>query len=165
MGRSIALPPVPEGLLAEGFRRALLEFLVKARAIPDELRSRLLGWRHFGGFSVHNQVRLGGHDAEGRKSLAGYMLRAPMSLEKMRYDAATGSVIHRSKMHLGLKRNFQVMPGAARPGPLSKHPVRLRRVVFQPRAHFPIPQRRRAFSRQAKRDAWRVSRHPRSHPA
>jgi hypothetical protein len=36
-----------------------------------------------------------------------------MSLEKMRYDAATGSVIYRSKMHLGLKRNFQVMPGAA----------------------------------------------------
>jgi hypothetical protein len=27
-------------------------------------------------------------------------------------DAKTGTVIHRSKMHLGLKRNFQVMPGA-----------------------------------------------------
>jgi hypothetical protein len=40
------------------------------------------------------------------------MLRAPMSLEKMTYDPQTGSVIYRSKMHLGLKRNFQVMPGA-----------------------------------------------------
>ncbi len=40
------------------------------------------------------------------------MLRAPMSLEKMTYDAQTGTVIYRSKMHLGLKRNFQVMPGA-----------------------------------------------------
>ena len=39
------------------------------------------------------------------------MLRAPMSLEKMTYDAATGTVIYRSKMHAGLKRNFQVMPG------------------------------------------------------
>lgn len=36
-----------------------------------------------------------------------------MSLEKMRYDANTGTVIYRSKMHLGLKRNFQVMLGAA----------------------------------------------------
>ena len=35
-----------------------------------------------------------------------------MSLAKMTYDAATGTVIYRSKMHLGLKRNFQVMPGA-----------------------------------------------------
>ncbi|HSE02059.1 MAG TPA: transposase [Burkholderiales bacterium] len=90
----------------------MFEFLVKARAITDALRSRLPGWRHFGGFSVHNQVRMGAHDAEGRKNLAGYMLRAPMSLENIRYDIATGSVIYRSKMHLGLKRNFQVMVGA-----------------------------------------------------
>ena len=40
------------------------------------------------------------------------MLRAPMSLEKMTYDAATGSVIYRSKMYAGFKRNFQVMNGA-----------------------------------------------------
>ena len=40
------------------------------------------------------------------------MLRALMSLEKMTYEAATGTLIYRSKMHLGLKRNFQVMPGA-----------------------------------------------------
>lgn len=36
----------------------------------------------------------------------------PMSLEKMSYDAETGTVICRSRMHAGLKRNFQVMPGA-----------------------------------------------------
>ena len=53
--------------------------------------------------------------------LAGYMIRAPMSLEKMTYDAATGTVIYRSKMHLGLKRNFQVMPGAEWLELLRKH--------------------------------------------
>jgi hypothetical protein len=41
-----------------------------------------------------------------------HVLRAPMSLQEMTYDAATGTVICRSKMHVGLKRNFQVMPGA-----------------------------------------------------
>ncbi len=30
----------------------------------------------------------------------------------MSYDAATGTVIYRSKMHPGLKRKFQVMPRA-----------------------------------------------------
>jgi hypothetical protein len=30
----------------------------------------------------------------------------------MSYDAASGTVIYRSKMHPGLKRNFQVMAGA-----------------------------------------------------
>ena len=80
----------------------------------------LLAWRH-AGFSAHNEVRVTAEDAEGRKKLAGYMLRAPMSLEKMTYDAATGMVIYRSKMHAGLKRNFQVMPGAEWLELLCKH--------------------------------------------
>jgi len=53
-GTFIALPPVPEALLAEGFRRAVLAFLVKERAITDELRAKMLGWRYCGGFSAHN---------------------------------------------------------------------------------------------------------------
>jgi hypothetical protein len=44
-----------------------------------------------------------------------------MSLAKMSYDAATGTVIYRSKMHAGLKRNFQVMPGAEWLELLCKH--------------------------------------------
>ncbi len=39
------------------------------------------------------------------------MLRAPMSVQKMTCDAATGTVIYRSKMYAGLKRNFQIMRG------------------------------------------------------
>jgi len=62
--------------------------------------------------TFHNQVRVAADDPEGRKKLAAYMLRAPLALAKMSYDAASGSVIYRSKMHLGLKRDFQVMPGA-----------------------------------------------------
>jgi len=57
-------------------------------AVPQEL----LGWR-YSGFCAHNQVRVGGDDAEGRQKLAGYMRRAPMSLEKMSYDAETGTAI------------------------------------------------------------------------
>ena len=52
--------------------------------------------------SAHNEVRVPAEDTEGRKKLAGYLLRAPMSLEQMIYDAATGTVIYRSKTHLGL---------------------------------------------------------------
>jgi len=66
-------------------------------------------------------VRVAADDAEGRKKLAAYMLRAPLSLAKMTYDPASGTVIYRSKMHLGLKRNFQVMPGAQWLEVLCKH--------------------------------------------
>jgi hypothetical protein len=37
------------------------------------------------------------------------------------YDAASGTVIYRSKRHAGLKRNFQVMPGAEWLALLCKH--------------------------------------------
>jgi hypothetical protein len=40
------------------------------------------------------------------------MQRAPLSLEKMTYLPDTGMVMYRSHMHKGLKRNFQLMPGA-----------------------------------------------------
>ena len=51
----------------------------------------MLTWRN-GGYSTHNEVSVAASDAEGRKKLAGYMLRAPLSLQKMTYDAATGTV-------------------------------------------------------------------------
>ena len=91
-GTFVRLPPVPEALLTEGFRRAVLAFLAGEHARSEDLRSRMLGWR-YSGFCVPNQVRIAAGDAEGRKKLAGYMLRAPMSLAKMTYDAQTGTVI------------------------------------------------------------------------
>ena len=111
-GHLVALPRVPASLLAEGFRRAVLDFLVRNEALSNELRARMLAWRH-GGFSAHNEVSVGARDAEGRKKLAGYMLRAPMSLQKMTYDAATGTVIYRSKMHAGLPLTYHPVPDIA----------------------------------------------------
>jgi hypothetical protein len=109
-GRFIPLPPIPEALLAERLRREVLGLLVRREVILPPLAGQMLAWRH-SGFTVHNQVRVAAGDAEGRKSIAGYMLRAPFSLEKTAYDAAGGTVIYRSKLHATLKRNFQVMPG------------------------------------------------------
>ena len=60
--RFVALPPVPGTLLAEGFRRAVLKFLVKNGALFEALRSRMLAWRHCG-FSAQNAVRAP-HDEE-----------------------------------------------------------------------------------------------------
>ena len=45
-GRFVALPRVPASLLAEGFRRAVLDFLVENEALSRELRARMLAWRH-----------------------------------------------------------------------------------------------------------------------
>lgn len=84
--------------------------LLSEREITAALAQRIGAWRHTG-FSVHNAVRVRADDAEGRRKLGQYMLRAPFSLEKMRYDVRTGVVLYRSALHNSLRRNFQLMPG------------------------------------------------------
>jgi hypothetical protein len=47
---------------------------------------------------------------EGGRNWPQYILRAPFSLQKMRYQPTSRTVIYRSKMHRVLKRNFEVFP-------------------------------------------------------
>ncbi len=108
-GTFFVLPPVPRGLLERRFRSEVLALLVREGEISESLVQRITVWRHTG-FSVHNGVRV--RDAAERQKLAQYMLRAPFSLEKMRYDERTGMVLYRSHLHKSLKRNYQLMPGA-----------------------------------------------------
>jgi len=47
-GTFVTLPPVPEALLVEGVRRAVLAFLVGGHALSEDLRSRMPGWHRKG---------------------------------------------------------------------------------------------------------------------
>ncbi len=105
------LPPIPTALLEQALRERIFALLKAEGCIDDPLIERMRTWRH-SGFSVHNGVHVRGSDQQGRQQLARYMLRTPLSLEKMEYVPASGTVIYRSKMHATLKRNFQVIPGA-----------------------------------------------------
>ena len=103
------LPRLPEDTLCEALRHKLLSFLCTEGMLAAKLADRVLQWRH-SGFSVHNGICSKATDAEGRQRLARYMIRCPFALEKMRYDAKSGMIIYRSKMHATLKRNYQLMP-------------------------------------------------------
>ena len=54
-----------------------------------------MSWRH-SGFSVHNRVRVEPEDGLGVERLARYIMRPPISLERMRWDG-TGEVCYRRK--------------------------------------------------------------------
>ncbi len=71
----------------------------------------MLSWRH-SGFTLDASVRIEAGDADGRRQLARYMIRNPFNLSKMSYKADHGMVLYRSKLHVTLKRNYQLMPGA-----------------------------------------------------
>ena len=106
-GWFVACPKIDLYALEHLFRHRVLRLLLRERRIDESVIRILLGWRH-SGFSLHNAVRIGAADGDGRLGVAEYILRSPFSLEKVRYHAATGTIIYQSKMHPVLKRNFGV---------------------------------------------------------
>lgn len=105
MDRRLALSP--RRFLDHLFCHRVLQMLLRERRIDETQIRKLLGWFH-SGFSLHNEVRIGSHDSEGRRAVSEYILWSPFSQEKLRYHAKTGTMIYRSKMHPVLKRNFEV---------------------------------------------------------
>ena len=67
----------------------------------------LLSWRH-SGFSVNNSVRMAGDDHKARVSLAQYIARAPLSLEKLHYDQQDGKAFYHSTYNPYLGENLKV---------------------------------------------------------
>jgi hypothetical protein len=106
-GWFVAFPKIDLYTLEHLFRHRVLRMLLQERRIDETVIRKLLGWRH-SGFSLHNAVRIGAADTDGRRAVAEYILRAPFSLEKLQYQATTGTIIYQSKMHPTLKRNFEV---------------------------------------------------------
>jgi hypothetical protein len=72
--------------------------------ITEEFAETLLRWRH-SGFSVDNSVLLDGGDHRARQALAQYAARAPLSLQKLTYDAPSGKVLNHTAYNPYLKQN------------------------------------------------------------
>jgi hypothetical protein len=77
------------------FRHKVIRLLQKAGWMSQERTELLLSWRHTG-FSVHNRVRVEPEDQAAVERLARYIMRPPISLERMAWDGA-GEVNYRRK--------------------------------------------------------------------
>ena len=106
-GCFVAFPKIGPYALEHLFRHRIIRMLLRERRIDETMTRKLLGWRH-SGFGLHNAVRIGATDSEGRRAVAEYILRAPFSLDKLRYQAMTGTIVYQSKMHPVLRRNVEV---------------------------------------------------------
>ena len=65
-------------------------------------------WSH-SGFSVDNSVKIEEDNLNAMARLAQYVVHSSFSQEKIKFIEDTGSVIYKSDMHLGKKRNFEVL--------------------------------------------------------
>ena len=68
--------------IIEVFQHKVFRMLHKEGLITEERVRLILSWRHTG-FHVHNEGRVVANDMEGRERLARYLIRPPVSLERL----------------------------------------------------------------------------------
>jgi len=79
------------------FRAKVLSFLTAERLLSDERARVLLGWNHNSGFSVDDSVRFEPEDRKSMEQVARYILRPPLSLERLKYSDGDDEVVYRRK--------------------------------------------------------------------
>ena len=100
-GAWVSVPYVDPGVAERLFRAKVLAFL-KAEGLLSEERERLLlSWQHATGFSVDSSVKVEPEDGPGLERLARYLLRPPLSLERMQWDPGSDEVAYRRKTRDG----------------------------------------------------------------
>jgi len=77
------------------FRHKVIKLLQGVGLLSEERTELLVSWRHTG-FSVHNRVRVEPEDQRAVERLARYIMRPPISLERMSWDGE-GEVRYRRK--------------------------------------------------------------------
>ena len=79
------------------FRAKVLSMLTGEGLMSDERARILMSWRHNSGFSVDDSVRFEPEDRKSMEKVARYLLRSPLSLERMKYSKGDAEVVYRRK--------------------------------------------------------------------
>jgi hypothetical protein len=91
------------------FRERLLARLVEKHAISQPLAQKLMSWRH-PGFSAHFGEPIAAEDTQALENVAGYVVRNPLSLQRLVYLDGQQAVIYKGLKHNPtLGRNFETM--------------------------------------------------------
>jgi len=77
------------------YRHKVMRLLQEEGLLTEERTQLLLSWRH-SGFSVHNRVRVEPEDGHAVERLARYIMRPPISLERIRWSG-DGEVLYQPK--------------------------------------------------------------------
>lgn len=79
------------------FRAKVITFLRSEGLLSDERARILMSWNHNSGFSVDDSVRFEPEDRESMEKVARYILRPPLSLERLKYSEGDDEVVYRRK--------------------------------------------------------------------
>lgn len=96
--------------MTEYFRRKLIKLFGEKELINEEFARNLLSWKH-SGFSIDNSAKC--FDTKSQESLAEYISRPPISLQKLRYDRMHGRILWHTKYNRYFGQNVKMMDGAS----------------------------------------------------
>jgi hypothetical protein len=106
-GKFFYLPISSTGRMTELFRRIVIKHFQDKKLINDEFARNLLSWKN-SGFSIDNSVRIFSSDDKAKESLAQYIARCPISLEKITYEPFHGKVLFKTtRFNDYFKENFK----------------------------------------------------------
>jgi hypothetical protein len=94
-GQWIPVPYIDPHAAELLFRHKIFQLLKTQGLLSDERIELLLSWRHTG-FSVDNSVTVYPSDEQGLERLARYMIRSPVSLQRLNYIPETQQVLYQS---------------------------------------------------------------------
>jgi hypothetical protein len=104
--------PAPQDLdlsaLEEKFRHAVLDMLVRKQRLTEESREVLRAWK-LSGFSVNLDVAVPPGDTEGLERVACYLLKPPLSLQRMTYTSGAPVVLYRGRFNPSRSANFEAL--------------------------------------------------------
>ena len=126
-GRSIPVPFLDPVAAERLFRHRVISLLREEGLLSEERIELLLSWRH-SGFGAHNAVTVAAGDTAGIERIGRYLLRSPVSVERMSFAPGVGRVIYQPKGAAGPKGP----PEAFEPGDFL---ARLLQHVPEPRLH------------------------------
>jgi len=105
---------------------------LQAEGLLSQGRTRLLlSWRH-SGFSVHTSVTVPPDDRDGLERLARYLLRPPVSLERLRVDEDAQAIAYAGRRRGGAGHEPRV---ASAPLDPKEFPARVLMHIPEPRRH------------------------------
>jgi hypothetical protein len=87
----------------------MVAFFLRRKLINERLARNMLNWSH-SGFSVDNSVTIPATSSRTRVSLAEYIARPPVSLQKMLVEEGGSSVLYRSEYNPFFRTNQRLFP-------------------------------------------------------
>ena len=93
--------------MTELFRRKVIKLFEDKKLINQDFAKNLLSWKN-SGFSIDNSVRIYSSNNKAKESLAQYIARCPISLEKIKYEPFHAKVLYKTpKYNEYFKENFK----------------------------------------------------------